>query len=40
MADWTGDYRAGFTLLAVLAGAGGMFFVLATPPKPPIRAGG
>lgn len=37
MADWTGDYRAGFTLLALLAGAGGMFFVMATPPKPPHR---
>ncbi|MFZ9405729.1 MAG: MFS transporter [Burkholderiaceae bacterium] len=37
MADWTGDYRAGFTLLALLAGAGGMFFVMATPPKPPLR---
>lgn len=37
MADWTGDYRAGFTLLAVLAGAGGMFFVMATPPRPPLR---
>lgn len=37
MADWTGDYRAGFTLLALLAGAGGMFFVMATPPRPPIR---
>lgn len=37
MADWTGDYRAGFTLLALLAGAGGMFFVMATPPRPPLR---
>lgn len=37
MADWTGDYRAGFTLLALLAGAGGMFFVLAVPPRPPVR---
>lgn len=38
MADWTGDYRAGFTVLALLAGAGGMFFVMATPPRPPVRA--
>jgi MFS family permease len=37
MADLTGDYRAGFTLLALLAGAGGMFFVMAVPPKPPVR---
>jgi MFS family permease len=33
LADWTGDYRAGFTLLAVLAGLGSLFFVLAKPPK-------
>jgi sugar phosphate permease len=32
-ADWTGNYRAGFTLLAVLAGLGSLFFVLAKPPK-------
>ncbi|OGA09043.1 MAG: hypothetical protein A2W68_00795 [Betaproteobacteria bacterium RIFCSPLOWO2_02_64_14] len=32
-ADWTGNYRAGFTLLAVLAGLGSLFFLLAKPPK-------
>lgn len=32
-ADWTGNYRAGFTLLAVLAGVGSLFFLLAKPPK-------
>ena len=33
-ADWTGDYRAGFTLLAALAGIGSLFFILAKPPGP------
>jgi sugar phosphate permease len=33
MADWTGDYRAGFTLLAVLAGLGSLFFLLARRPR-------
>ncbi len=32
MADLTGDYRAGFTLLALLAGLGSLFFVLARKP--------
>jgi sugar phosphate permease len=32
-ADWTGDYRVGFTLLAVLAGVGSLFFLLAKPPR-------
>jgi MFS family permease len=32
-ADWTGNYRAGFTLLAGLAALGSLFFVLAKPPK-------
>ena len=32
-ADFTGDYRIGFTLLAVLAGIGSLFFLLAKPPK-------
>jgi len=31
-ADWNGDYRAGFTLLAVLAGLGSLFFLWAKPP--------
>jgi sugar phosphate permease len=32
-ADWTGNYRAGFTLLAILAGVGSLFFLLAKPPE-------
>ena len=32
-ADWNGNYRAGFTLLAVVAGLGSLFFVFAKPPK-------
>ena len=32
-ADWTGNYRAGFTLLAVLAGLGSLCFLWAKPPK-------
>ena len=32
-ADWTGNYRVGFTMLAVLAGVGSLFFLLAKPPK-------
>lgn len=35
MADAFGDYRAGFTLLAVLASFGSLAFRLATPPRPP-----
>lgn len=37
MADLTGNYRTGFTFLALVAGAGGMLFVWARPPKPPVR---
>jgi sugar phosphate permease len=37
-ADLTGNYRAGFTLLALLAGVGSMFFVLAKRPAPPLRS--
>ena len=37
-ADRTGDYRFGFTLLAVLAGIGSVFFALARPPARPIAA--
>ena len=33
LADWTGNYRAGFTLLAVLAGLGSLFFLLAKRPE-------
>jgi MFS family permease len=32
-ADWNGDYRAGFTVLAVMAGLGSLFFLMAKPPK-------
>jgi len=32
MADLTGDYRTGFTVLAVLAGLGSLFFMLAKKP--------
>ena len=31
-ADWTGNYRMGFTILAVLAGLGSLFFLMAKPP--------
>lgn len=34
-ADLLGNYRAGFTLLALFAGAGSLFFVLARKPKLP-----
>ncbi|MCC7486280.1 MAG: MFS transporter [Burkholderiales bacterium] len=32
LADWQGNYRMGFTLLAVLAGVGSFFFLMAKPP--------
>ena len=38
-ADLTGDYRTGFTLLALIAAAGSLAFVTATPPARPSRAG-
>jgi sugar phosphate permease len=31
-ADWTGNYRMGFTILALLCGAGSLFFLMAKPP--------
>jgi MFS family permease len=34
-ADITGDYRLGFTILAILAGLGSGFFLLARKPKRP-----
>ena len=34
-ADWTGDYRMGFTILAALAGLGSLFFLMA---KRPVQA--
>ena len=38
LADATGNYRAGFTILALLAGLGSMFFVLAKRPVRPLRS--
>jgi sugar phosphate permease len=38
LADLTGDYRLGFTILALLAGIGSLFFLFARQPKPPSRA--
>jgi MFS family permease len=32
-ADWTGDYRMGFTILAALAGVGSLFFLMARRPR-------
>jgi sugar phosphate permease len=37
-ADVTGNYRTGFTLLALLAGLGSVFFVLAKRPAPRLRS--
>ena len=34
-ADWNGNYRAGFTLLATMAGVGSLFFLMAKPPRQP-----
>ena len=34
-ADWNGNYRAGFTILAIMAGVGSLFFLMAKPPKQP-----
>jgi sugar phosphate permease len=36
LADATGNYRAGFTVLALLAGLGSVFFVLAKRPASPL----
>jgi len=38
LADATGNYRAGFTILALLAGLGSLFFVLARRPARPLKA--
>jgi MFS family permease len=35
LADVTGSYRIGFTILAVLAASGSVMFALAKPPAPP-----
>jgi sugar phosphate permease len=37
LADMTGNYRAGFTTIALLAGLGSVFFLLAKRPARPIR---
>ncbi|MBI3376497.1 MAG: MFS transporter [Betaproteobacteria bacterium] len=37
LADMTGNYRAGFTTLALLAGLGSVFFLLAKRPRRPVR---
>lgn len=37
LADATGDYQIGFTILAIAVVAGSLFFVLATPPPAPVR---
>ena len=36
-ADMTGSYRTGFTILALLAGLGSLFFVVARKPERPLR---
>lgn len=36
LADMTGNYRLGFTLLALLAGLGSLFFVVARKPQLPV----
>src|SRR6266850_1928079 len=36
-ADLTGNYRTGFTILALLAGLGSLFFILARKPRRPLR---
>ena len=35
LADMTGNYRLGFTILALLAGLGSLFFVVARKPELP-----
>ena len=39
LADITGSYRTGFTILALLAGLGSLFFVLAKKPERPLKEG-
>jgi MFS family permease len=40
LADQTGNYRFGFTVLAILTGLGATFFLLAKRPPPPARLRG
>ena len=40
MADRFGNYQVGFTVLAVLAALGSIFFIFATPPAPPAAVEG
>jgi sugar phosphate permease len=40
LADETGSYTTGFTVLAIMAGIGSIFFVLARPPQRPAEARG
>ena len=37
MADLTGNYRIGFTIIALIAGLGSLFFILARKPERPLR---
>ncbi len=37
IADQTGSYRIGFTIIACVAGAGMLFFLFASPPDHPVR---
>lgn len=37
MADWQGSYRLGFVILAFISAVGAICFLLAKPPKPPLR---
>jgi len=39
LADATGNYRAGFTVLALLAGVGSLFFFFAKKPERPLKEG-
>jgi sugar phosphate permease len=39
IADVTGEFRIGFTILAVASAGGSLFFLFATPPPPPDRPG-
>jgi cyanate permease len=38
LADVTGSYQTGFTILAVLAASGSAMFALAKPPAQPVSA--